>query len=237
MIDLKRTHSDKTLGRSLAAGTVIDQEGVLLCSVLENGEEVAKLVAAPASTDKVLGFAKTANSTPSRTSKVESVLVPAATAPALTAQLSEANVVVTAVRVVISSTGGALNVITSGTPASGEVLVAASGLLTFHADQAATKMTVTYLFDLTVMQAKQRYGERHVNNRDLNATFGFIEVGCSFVELYTDQFDTAAAWGTGPVKLGPNGTLTMSGSGPVLNLTVVHMPNASLPFLGVRGTL
>ena len=69
MIDLKRTHSDKTLGRSLAAGTVIDQEGLILCAVLENGEEVAKLVAAPAGTDKVLGFAKTANSTPARTSE------------------------------------------------------------------------------------------------------------------------------------------------------------------------
>jgi len=236
MIDLKRTHSDKTLGRSLAAGTVIDQEGLVLCAVLENGEEVAKLVAAPAGTDKVLGFAKTANSTPARTSKVESVLVPGALAASLTAQLSEANVVVSAIRVVIHSTGGALNVITVGVPASGEVLVAASGLLTFHVDQAGLKMDVTYLFDLTVMQSKQRFGERHVNNRDLNATFGHIEVGCGFTELFTDQFDAAAAWGSGPIKLGANGTLVMSGAGPVLNLTVIHVPSAELPFLGVRGS-
>lgn len=236
MIDLKRTHSDKTLSRQLATGTVIEQEGVFLCSVLENGEEVAKLVASPVATDKVLGFAKTANSTPSRTSKVETVLVPAASSPALTAQLSEANVVVSAVRAVLGN-GGALTVIATGTPNSGEVLVSTSGAMTFHADQATAKVTVTYLFDLTVMQAKQRYGERHANNRDLNATFGSIEVGCGFVEIYTDQFDASAAWGTGAVKLGANGTLTMSGTGPALNLTVTHIPSASLPFLGVRGTL
>lgn len=235
MIDLKRTHSDKTLSRAIATGTVVDQEGLVLCAVLENGEEKAKLVAVPAATDKVLGFAKTASSQPARTSKVESVLVPAT--GVLTAQLSEANIVVTAVRAVIKATGGALTVITTGAPLTGEVLVDTAGLLTFHADQAAKEIVVTYLFDLTVMQSKQRYGERHVNNRDLNATFGNIEVGVGFVELYTDAYDAAADWtSAAAIKLGANGTLSKSGVGPTLNLTVVHVPSAEIPFLGVRGT-
>lgn len=237
MIDLKRTHCQTTLSRAMATGTVIDQEGVLLCASLENGEEKAKLFATVAGTEKVIGFAKTANSTPSVTSKVESVLVPGPLAASFTAQLSEANIVVTAIRVVIHTTGGALNIITVGVPASGEVLVATSGLLTFHADQAGLLMDVTYLFSLTLVQSRQRYGERFIGNRDLNALFGNIEIGVGYVEIYTDQFDAAAAWGSGPVKLGPNGTLVMSGAGPVLNLVVVHVPSAELPMLGLRGTL
>lgn len=235
MIDLKRTHSDKTLSRATATGTVVAQEGLIVCAVLEAGEEKAKIVAAPASTDKVLGFTKTGDSQPARTSKVDKVLVPAT--GVLTAQLSEANIVVTAVRAVITSTAGALTVITTGTPASGEVLVATTGLLTFHADQASKEIEVTYLFDLTVMQSKQRYGERHVNNRDLHATFANIEVGVGYSELYTDAFDGASDWtSTAAIKLGANGILTKSGSGPTLNLVVVHVPSAELPFLGVRGT-
>ncbi len=234
MIDLKRTHSDKTLSRAVATGTVVAQEGLILCAVIEGTEEVAKVVAAPASTDKVLGFSKTADSQPSRTSKVDKVLVPAT--GDLTAQLSEANIVTTMVRAVVVG-AGALVVITTGTPASGEVLVATSGLLTFHADQASKEIEVTYLFDLTVMQSKQRYGERHVNNRDLHATFGNIEVGVGYSELYTDAFDANSDWAsTAPVKLGANGILTKAGSGPNVNVVVVHIPTAELPFLGVRGT-
>lgn len=236
MIDLKRTHCDKTLTRPTAAGTTVEQEGLILCSVLEDGVEKAKIVGVVAGTEKVLGFSKTADSVPSRTSKVDSVLVPAS-APH-TAQLTEANIVVTAVRAVLKETAGALVVITSGSPASGEVLVAASGLLTFHADQAGKEVEVTYLFDLTMVQAKQRYGERHVNNRDLHATFGNIEVGTGFSELYTDAFDASADWASAaPIKLGANGMLTKSGAGPTLTgFVVVHVPTIANPMLGIRGS-
>lgn len=236
MIDLKRTHCDKTLSRPTAAGTIVEQEGVILCAVLEDGVEKAKLVATVAASDKVLGFSKTADSVPSRTSKVDSVLVPAS--GALTAQLTEANIVVAAVRAVLKETGAALTVITAGSPATGEVLVATSGLLTFHADQANKEVQVTYLFDLTMVQSKQRYGERHVNNRDLHATFGNIEVGMGFTELYTDAFDASADWSSAaPIKLGNNGMLTKTGVGPTLaGFVVTHVPTVANPMLGIRGS-
>ncbi len=235
MIDLKKTHMDATLGRSLAAGTIVEQEGVLLCAVIEDGVEKAAIVAAPAGTEKVIGFAKTADSQPARTSNVEEVKVPAS--GALTAQLSKTNLVVGRVRAMVGAT--ALTIITAGVPASGEVLVAhATGALTFHADQASAKVKVTYLYDLTINQSKQMFGERHINNRDLHAEFGQIEIGTGNGELYTDQFDASADWTTaGAIKLGANGILTKSGSGPTLDLVVVSVPSAESPLLGVRGNL
>jgi hypothetical protein len=237
MFDLKRTHTDSTLKRSLAAGTVISQEGVLVCAVIEDGVEKAALVASPAGSEKVIGFTKTADSQPSRTSNVEEVKVPAT--GALVAQLSKTNLVASRVRAINSATGVALTVITTGTPASGEVLVVlATGALTFHADQAGIKAKFTYLYDLTINQSKQMFGERHINNRDLHSEFGEIELGSGYGELYTDQFDASADWSTaGAIKLGANGILTKSGSGPTLNLVVVSVPSAEHPLLGVRGTL
>jgi hypothetical protein len=235
MFDLKRTHMDATLKRSLAAGTIVSQEGVLVCAVIEDGVEKAAIVAAPAGTEKVIGFTKTADSQPARTSNVEEVKVPSA--GSYTAQLSKTNIVSGRVRAAIGAS--ALTVITSGVPASGEVLVNLStGALTFHADQAGAKVKFTYLYDMTIVQSKQMFGERHINNRDLHSEFGEIELGSGYGELYTDQFDASADWSaSGAIKLGANGILTKSGSGPTLNLTVVSVPTAELPLLGVRGTL
>lgn len=233
MYDLKRSQFGKTIGRDLAAGTIVEQEGCLLCAVLEDGVEKAALVSSVASTDKVLGVAKTADSQPSRTSKVEAVLIPSA-AP-YTAQLSEVNLVSGRVRVVVA--GSALTVVT-GAPSAGEVQINhTTGTLTFNSAEAGSSAEVTYLFDLTVVQSKQRFGERHVNNRDLHSEFGKVEVGTDFVEFYTDQFDASADYSSGSLKLMNNGMIGKSGSGPVLSLTVIHVPSAALPLLGVRGKL
>lgn len=234
MYDLKRSQFGKTLGRDLAAGTIVEQEGLLLCSVLEDGEEKAALVAAPAGSEVVIGVAKTADSQPSRTARVESVAIPAA--GPYTAQLSETNLVSGRVRIAVN--GSALAIVV-GAPAAGEVQVNhATGALAFNAAEAGLNAECTYLFDLTVVQSKQRFGERHVNNRDLHSEFGKVEIGTDFVEFYTDQFDASADYAAaGALKLGANGIITKSGAGPALNLTVIHVPNAALPLLGVRGKL
>lgn len=236
MIDLKKTHTDSTLKRSLAAGTIVEQEGLLLCAVLQDGVEKAAIVAAPAGSEKVVGFSKTADSQPARTSNVEDVKVPST--GNYVAQLSKTNLVAARVRAEVIG-GPTLTIITTGTPASGEVKVAlATGALEFHVDQAGAKVKFTYLYDLTINQSKQMFGERHVNNRDLHSEFGEIELGSGYGELYTDQFDASADWAaTGAIRLGANGILTKSGSGPVLSLTVVSVPSAESPMLGVRGTL
>ena len=236
--DLKRTFADKTLTRELAAGTIVEQEGLLLCAVLEDGKEKASLLGSVDGSEKVLGFAKTADSQPDRTSAVEDVTVPSAS---LEADLSNTNLVTSRIRVEVEGVALTVSEVTSfsANVADNTVeVILASGRAKFHSDEAGKVATFTYLHDLTLAQSKQIYGERFINNRGLHEEHGYCEVGTGLVELYTDQFDASADWaGSGDIKIGVNGQLVKSGSGKVLNLTVVNVPNIDNPLLGVRGYL
>lgn len=238
-IDLKKTHAQLRLSRELAAGSTVSQEGVILCSVIEDGKEKASLVASVGGSEKALGYAITADSLPDVTSDVEEAVVPSS--GALEVDLRASNLVSGRIRVIVLSSNTALTIDTTfaGATADGAVKVdLAKGILKFHADEAGEKVKVIYLYNLTASQAKQKFGERHVNNRGLHEVFGAIELGTGLVELYTDQFDASADWASGPaIRLGDNGILTASGAGPVLNLKVVNVPSVSNPYLGVRGTL
>jgi hypothetical protein len=232
MIDLKRSHSDMRLSRLLAAGTVVEQEGVLLCAVLEDGVEKAALVASVSGSEKVIGFSMTGDSQPSQTSNVESFKVPSS--GSYVAQLSKTNLVLGKVRFVAA--GSALAVITSGSPAAGQVLVNHStGALSFNAAEAGKSFVATYIYELTLSQSRAAFGQRHINNNGLHAEFGQVEVQAGHGELYTDQFDAAVDFSVNPtLTLGDNGIVTVGGAGPELNASVVHVPNAENPLLGIR---
>lgn len=238
--DLKRSWAQVRLGRDLAAGTVVEQEGLILCRTLEDGVEKAEIVASVSGSEEVLGYAITADSLPERTSEVEEVVVPSSgPSNALEADLRNSNLVSGRVRVEVNGTALTVNTTFSGAAADGEVKVdLAKGILKFHDDEAGETAKVTYLYDLTLQLAKQRFGERHINNRGLHEIHGAIELGSGLIELYTDQFDASADWASAAnVKLGDGGILTAAGAGPNLNLKVVNVPNVNNPFLGVRGTL
>jgi len=238
-IDLKRTHAQLRLGRDLAAGTTVSQEGQVLCSIIEDGSEKATLVATASGTDKALGYAITADSLPDQTSEVETATVPSS--GDLEVDSRNTNLVTGRIRVVVVSSGQSLTVdeTFAGATADDTVKVdIAQGRFKFHADEAGAKVEITYLYNLTLQLAKQRFGERHINNRGLHEIFGSIELGTGLVELYTDQFDASADWaGAATVNLGDGGQLVVGGAGPALNLKVVNVPNVNNPFLGVRGTL
>ena len=234
--DLKRSYSTQTIGRSLAAGTVIEQEGLILCSVLEDGVEKFKLVDVVAGSETPIGFSKTADSLPDRTSAVEVVTVPSAPA-SLEADLRNRNLVSGKVRAVDSAgVVLAIDTVFAGAPAANTVKIdLAQGRVKFHANQAGLDVTFTYLYYLTLTEAKQKFGERFVNNRGLHADFGFCEVGSGHVELYTDQYDASVDWSAGnPILLGDKGQLVQAGAGPVLKASVIHVPGIDSPYLGVR---
>lgn len=234
--DLKRSYSTQTIGRSLAAGSVIEQEGLILCSVLEDGVEKLKLVDVVAGSEVPVGFSKTADSLPDRTSAVEAVTVPSAPA-SLEADLRNRNLVLNRIRAVDSAgTVLAIDPVFAGAPAANTVKVdLAQGRVKFHANQAGLDVTFTYLYYLTLTEAKQKFGERFVNNRGLHADFGFCEVGSGHVELYTDQYDASVDWSVGnPIRLGDKGQLVQAGVGPVLKASVIHVPGVDSPYLGVR---
>lgn len=237
-IDLKNTHAQIRLGRDLAAGTIVEQEGLILCRVLEDGVEKAAIVATVDGNEEPLGYAITADSQPSVTSEVEEGTVPSS--GALEVDLRSANLVSGRVRVEAPA-GTALTIDTTfaGATADGAVKVdLAKGRLKFHADEAGVKFKAVYLYNLTLSLSKQRFGERHINNRGLHEIFGAIELGSGYVELYTDQFDASADWaGASAVKIGDGGVVVASGAGADLNLKVVNVPNVNNPYLGLRGTL
>jgi len=234
--DLKRTFSSQTLTRPLSAGTVVEQEGLILVHRLEDGAEKVHLAAVVAATDVPVGFTKTADSLPSRTSYVEMVTVPAAPAT-LEADLRNQNLVLNAIRAV-SSNGTVLTIdpVYAGAPAPGAVKVdLATGRVKFHVAEAGTDVTFTYLYDLTLIQAKQKFGQRFVNNQGLHAEHGFIEVGHGHAELYTDQFDASVDWAApAAIQLGDAGQIVAAGIGPVLNALVISVPSVDNSFLGLR---
>lgn len=235
--DLKRTWSSNSLNRPIVTGQTISQEGMLLVKTIEDGVEKVQVKGTAAGTDVVVGFSKMADAQPDRTSAVEVATVP--TAPsALVIDLRNNNLVSGRVRVVVNSTGTALTIDNTyaGSPADGAVKVdLTNGLLKFHADEAGAEVTVTYLYDLTLSQSKQIFGERFVNNRGLHAEFGQIEVGGGYAELWTDQFNASLNYaGTTALTLGDGGIITQGGSGPTLDATVIGVPSASIPFLGIR---
>jgi hypothetical protein len=234
--DLKRSYSTQTIGRSLAAGTVIEQEGLILCTVLEDGVEKFKLVDVVVGTETPIGFSKTADSLPDRTAAVEAVTVPSAPA-SLEADLRNRNLVLNRIRAVDSAgTVLAIDPVFAGAPAANTVKIdLAQGRVKFHANQAGLDVTFTYLYYLTLTEAKQKFGERFVNNRGLHADFGFCEVASGHTEWYTDQYDASVDWSMGnPILLGDKGQLVQAGVGPVLKATVIHVPGVDSPYLGVR---
>jgi hypothetical protein len=238
-IDLKRTHSSLRLNRPLTSGTIVEQEGLIMVAVLENGIETAGIAATAGGSDIILGFSATADSQPTRTSEVEDVTVPSAPA-ALEVDLRNQNLVTLRIRAVTA--GGLVLTIDetfAGSPGNDTVKVdLATGRLKFHPDEAGATVTVTYLYDLTLTQSKQRFGERFINNRGLHAEHGSIEAGAGHGELWTDQYNAALAWDAGTaITLGDAGQLTQGGPGPAIPARVVSVPSTDNPFLGISFSL
>lgn len=234
--DLKLTHANQRLARKLASGVVVEQEGLLMCHVIEDGVEKATIVAAPVGTERVIGFSMTADSQPDVTVAVEEITVPAASPYEV--EIRNNNLVSGRVRVldIVANTARTIDLVYAGAAAAGTVKVdLANGKFKFNLADAGVKMRVTYLYSLTLEQSKQLFGERFINNRGLHASFGEIELGCGLGELYTDQFDASQDYAAAAsLKLGANGIITAAGAGPVLNAVVVSVPSIASPKLGIR---
>lgn len=235
--DLKRTHASLRLGRLMSiTSPAIEQEGLLVCGILEDGVEKVMLVAAPVGTEHVIGFTQLADSLPERTSEVEEVIVPTSVTFS-ELDLRHNNLITGQVRAVVVG-GAALtpDFTYAGVPAAGAVKIdLVNGKLKFNAAESGARVVVTYRYELTLTQAKQKFGERFVNNRGLHAEFGQMEIGTGLCELWTDGFDASQDYSAGaPLTLGANGIITIGGTGPVLDASVIHVPGTDSSLLGVR---
>lgn len=246
MYDLKRTHYSLTLQKDVATGQVVDREGVVLRSVLEGGEEKVQKADGLASTYKIAGFAVSDNETIGIIPVVEDFTVPAAPGP-YTVQLKYTSIVGTApnASVRVNHVGSTDLTEVAGSPASATEFQPAvtTGILTFHSGAAGWAIRVWYRANLTVAQSQQRFYQRNINNQ-AGALFNTVAVGGGNGEVWTSEYDTNVDWSTavpgstGVITSGPDGILTIAGSGTAIpGAKVVHVPNPDNAMLGIAFNL
>ncbi len=239
--DLKRSHFSVILERVVATGETITEEGVLLQATLDasTGTEVVAVATADSGL-QIAGFAIRDNADNSTTSVVENGTIPAT--GTLTIQLSNNNLVAStpgdgstsSMRVVASSTGN-LTLVDAASPASGQCAnEPATGLLTFHEDEAGQTVVVTYRYNLTVAEARLLFFQRNINN-EAGALFGQVGCGHGHGEIYTDQFDATIDWSTvavGAIHSADDGLVSETG-GTAIDARVISVPNVNNPLLGL----
>lgn len=232
MIDRKNIRYSEQVDRNVAVSNVVDiQEGAMLCEVVENGVAAVKVVAAPVGTEKLAGFALLPWSLPTQAVAEEQFVVPASGSlifnlrNALGVSGSARAIVVGGVDLIVDE----LNF--SAVPAAGTVKWdVAGGRIKFAAGDAGKVVKFLYRHQLTVMQARQRYQERSINNHLLVQELMQVGVIKGYVEISTDQFDTTVDWANvaGDIVLGANGMLTAGVPGVVIpQAKVLAVPDLS----------
>ena len=106
----------------------------------------------------------------------------------------------------------------SATPATGTVKVdLVGGRIKFAAGDAGSVVNFLYRYNLTINQIAMRYQQRSINNQSTVAQLMQVGVAKGYVEIATDQFDSLQDYTSGAaLKLGANGYVTNTGSGPVI---------------------
>lgn len=243
MLDRKYIKAAEHVDRPVAAGVSAIEEGCVLCEVIEAGVAKVAPLASPASTDKVAGFAILPYHLPSQAVAMEQFTVPSS--GSLIFSLRNNNLVTGAIRAAVVG-GSDLTVdetAFSATPATGTVKVdITGGRIKFAAGDAGKVVQIIYRHALTVQQARQRFHERSINNRDLVGNLGLVGVLKGYVEISTDQFDASKDFSTGDIKVGANGIITIGGSGPAIpGAKVLALPDlsgtAQGPFLKISALI
>jgi hypothetical protein len=240
MYDLKRTHSSLQLEKAISlTSPAIPDEGALLVDIIEGGEQKVLLKATAAGTDVISGFAVRAYAQPAQRVLVEELTIPAAIGAATVTfvDLAANNLVSSRIRVLeIGGSAYTPNETYAGDPAGAtEVKVdIANGQLKFLASEAAKNIQVTYSYNLTVLESRQFYHQRNINNFQLNEIHDSLTIMKGHGEIYTSMFDSSQDYSVSPtLKLGDGGIITVGGAGPDLPMKVIAVPSVDVPFLGV----
>ena len=218
MIDRKQIKIQEQVERQVAAGALIPDEGVILVEAIEAGVSKVHVQAIVAGTEKIAGVALLPYMLPSMATANESFVVPAS--GSLVFNLRNANVLTGSERAIVI--GGVDLLIDeaafAAVPPGGTVKVdIGGGRIKFAAGDVGKTVHFIYRFSLTVQQARMRYQERSINNRDLVGDYAQVGVAKGYVEFATDQFDTTKDYTLGaPLTLGNGGIITLAGAGPLL---------------------
>jgi hypothetical protein len=229
MLKLNASHPIRIVERPIATGSTIGAEGIPLIQAIENGEEHV-LPSTTGANDVFVGFSYAHNIVPTVMSRVEAHTVPAASP--YTVQLERNNVI--AANIIAYEAADLSNTITeAGAVASGEfTVVDATGVMTFHSDEAGMAILVVYRYTPTTLEVSMEMPHLNIN---INPAFSYVDNMGVIVggEVYTDQFDGSVDWTNNPAAV-YLGTGILTGSGNVqITGRVIHAPDVDNPFLGI----
>lgn len=222
------TFYDRSKPVPVSAGVEIADEGLVLVQSLESGAETARPSLGTSASEVILGFSSNTSLRPTTRVEQEYATVPATSA--YTVQLSKVLLVSGSLRVVNTANNAALTVVTTGSPASGEVLVNyTTGLLTFNVAQASIDVFVTYRRTLSADELPFTVRQPAFNAGTGNI-LGVVSVIRGSGEISTDMFDTTQDYSTATTLYAGVGGLVTSDSTtktPVPGSRVVTQPSAS----------
>lgn len=214
MIDRKSLRIGEQVDRGLSASApAYIIEGSMMCEVVENGVSVVTVVASPAGTEKIAGFAILPWQQPAQTNSNEEFVVPSS--GSLIFNLRYQNVISgSELAAVVGGSDLAIDESAfSGTPPTGTVKVnLAQGQIKFAAGDAGKTVKFLYKASLSVAQSRMLFQQRSINNMDTVGQLNQIGIAKGYVEISTDQFDTSLDWSNIPagdaIVLGANGILS-----------------------------
>lgn len=231
MLNMNFTKITRSKEGILAAAQTCSVEGLCMISIIETGEERVK-ASANGSSDKYIGFSYGEVLSPVTKSYVETVVVPSGSPYTVT--LKHNNLVASNIFAYDNTNTQALTEGNPATTANNYSVVDATGIMTFHSGQAGASVTVTYRYSPT---AQELIMEDTLTITTQKATDVLGQIGLAMGgEIYTDQYDAAVNWATSTTpEVGNAGIVTEGGSSAAIpNCTVIHVPTASNPFLGLR---
>jgi hypothetical protein len=182
MLDRKYWKLGEQVDR-LVSTTVTDiEEGCVLCEIIEGGVAKVTVVPTVSGSEKVAGIAVLPYALPTQAVSIEQFVVPSV--GSLIFNLRNANIVSGSERAMVigASDLTVSHASFSSPPATGTVLVDdVGGRIMFAAGNAGITVNFIYRFNLTVAQARQRYQERSINNRDLVGNLGIVGVAKGYI--------------------------------------------------------
>jgi hypothetical protein len=236
--DLDRTTYSSTLERPFVPGTTIAAEGLVLKSVIVGGIENVQVTAGGSTTEVIAGFSHNRSINPTTQVVIEDTLsIPAAPGPYVV-QLQHTNLV--SGSVLVWDVAGA-TAFTLGSSASTDhcSVNLSLGQITFYSGDAGKAIVVTYVYQLTAIQAQQTFWQPPINTPN-PAYNGNVVVLCGNGEMFTDQYDTSVSYASvSTLYASANGlvTSTATSNTAIPGSRITSVPSSSNPFLGFRFNL
>jgi hypothetical protein len=230
MLNLPKCIIKQASTRKVAETVSVLEEGVPLVRVMEDG--VMKVTPCTGVADEYfLGYSQNRHTAPSEAPIVEEFTIPG-TAPH-TLQTSKVPLTfATASAIYIDGT--LADILTTGTPLTGDVLVTAGGALTFAAADAGKSVQVLYRYAISQAEAAFMFGNDIPFVRHPMVETTIIEVGVVFTDRYNPADDWASA---DKAYLGADGLLTTDDTTGTFAGVVYATPAAGNGFLGIDWNL